>query len=135
MGLHPTCPTFPKNSPPPSRPSDPNLTGSASAYGEDCTYADGHSTFSAMETDFQVKVTVPDLQDESSLGNWVIKAMDVINKLPPDELAGPQPGRVQFEFDKSASENLFLNVPIDVYRSQAAGLSGAEVFKLFNHNP
>jgi hypothetical protein len=113
----------------------PNVTGSAYAYGEDCVYADGHSTFSAMETDFRAKVTVDDLQDQGSLGDWVIRIMDVITKLPADELAGPQPGRVQFEFSNTASDSVFLNVPITDYQSQAAGLSGAEVFQLFNNNP
>ncbi len=114
---------------------DPNLTGSAYAYGEDCVYADGHSTFSAMETDYRVKVSVTDLQDEKSLGDWIFKVMDVITKLPAGETAGPQPGRVEFQFSKSESETLNLNVSIAKYKSQAAGLTGAELFKLFNNNP
>ncbi len=114
---------------------DPNVTGSAYAYGEDCVYGDGHSTFSAMETDFRVKVTVDNLADEEALGNWVAQVMDVITKLPADELSGPQPGRVQFEFSKSATETVFLNVSIAKYKSQAAGLSGAEIFRLYNNNP
>ena len=114
---------------------DPSLTGSAFAYGEDCVYGDGHSTFSAMETDFRVKVAVDNLADEEALGNRVAQVMDIITQLPADELSGPQPGRVQFEFSKSATESLFLNVSIAKYKSQAAGLSGAEIFQLFNNNP
>jgi hypothetical protein len=115
---------------------DPNLTGGAYAYGEDCVYADGHSTFSTMETDFKAKVSVNDLNDEKSLGDWIVRVMDVIVKLPADEFPGGQPGRVEFEFTKSASETLFLNVSIAKYQSQAAGLTGAEIFRLFkNNNP
>jgi hypothetical protein len=61
--------------------------------------------------------------------------MDVITKLPSDELSGPQPGRVEFEFSKSESETRFLNVSIAKYKTQAAGLSGSELFKLFSNNP
>jgi hypothetical protein len=114
---------------------DPNVTGSAYAYGEDCVYGDGHSTFSAMETDFRVKVAVDNLANEEALGNRIAQVMDVITQLPADQLSGPQPGRVQFEFSKSATETLFLNVSIAKYKSQAAGLSGAEIFRLFNNNP
>jgi hypothetical protein len=114
---------------------DPNLTGSAYAYGEDCVYADGHSTFSTMETDFRVKVSVNDLQDEKSLGDWIFNVMVVITKLPAGEIPGPQPGRVEFQFSKSESETLNLSVSIAKFKSQAAGLTGAELFKLFNNNP
>jgi hypothetical protein len=114
---------------------DPALTGSAYAYGENCLYADGHSTFSARETEFRVKVPVTDLKDEKSLGDWIARVMDVITRISPDELSGPQPGRVEFEFSKSESETLFLNVSISKYKSQASGLSGSELFKLFSNNP
>lgn len=114
---------------------DPNLIGSAYAYGEDCVYADGHSTFSAMETDFRAKVSVTDLQDEKTLGDWITKVMNVIVNLPPDGIQGPQPGRVDFEFDNSASVTLHVNVSIAKYKTQAAGLTGAELFKYFNNNP
>jgi hypothetical protein len=114
---------------------DPTLTGSAYAFGENCLYADGHSTFSAMETDFRVKVPVTDLKDERSLGDWIARVMDVLTSIPPDELSGPQQGRVEFEFSKSESETLFLNISIAKYKSQAAGLSGSELFKLFSNNP
>lgn len=114
---------------------DPALTGSAIAYGEDCVSASGSSSFSAMETDFRVSVSVTDLHDEETLGGWVLRVMEVITQLPASELAGPQPGRVDFEFTKSPSETFFLHVSIAKYKSLAPGLSGAEIFKLFNNNP
>jgi hypothetical protein len=114
---------------------DANITGNAYAYGENCVYADGHSTFGAMETDFRVKVSVTDLKDENALGDWIVRVMGVITKLPPNELSGPQPGRVEFDFHKSDTENLFLNVSIAKYQKQPSGLSGTELFRIFNNNP
>jgi hypothetical protein len=113
---------------------DPALTGSAYAYGEDCVTGDGSSTFSAMETDFRVSVSVTDLHDEETLGGWVIRVMELIAQLPASELAGPQPGRVDFEFTKSPSETFFLHVSIAKYKSLAPGPSGTEIFKLFTNN-
>ena len=114
---------------------DPSLTGTAYAYGENCVYADGHGTFSAMETDFRVKVSVSDLKDQKNLGDWIARVLDVITKLPSDEILGPQPGHVEFAFSRSETENLFLNVSIAKYQKRPSGLSGSELFKLFNHNP
>jgi len=114
---------------------DPSLTGNAYAYGENCVFADGHSTFSTMETDFRVKVNVSDLKDEKTLGDWIGRVLVVITKLPSDDILGPQPGHVEFAFSRSETENLFLNVSIAKFQKQPSGLSGAELFKLFNHNP
>ena len=114
---------------------DTNLTGNAYAYGENCVDADGHNTFAAMETDFRVKVSVSDLKDEKALGDWIASAMGAIAKLPADEVPGPQPGRVEFDFSKSETENFFLNVPIAKYQKLAPGISGAELFRNFNNNP
>ena len=114
---------------------DTNLTGNAYAYGENCVYTDGHGTFTAMETDFRVKVSVSDMKDEKALGDWIERAMGAITKLPAAEVPGPQPGRVEFDFSKSETENLFLNVPIARYQKLAPGISGAELFRNFNNNP
>lgn len=114
---------------------DTNLTGNAYAYGENCVYADGHNTFAAMETDFRVKVSVSDLKDEKALGDWIANAMGAIMKLPTDDVPGPQPGRVEFDFSKSETENLFLNISIARYQKLAPGISGAELFRNFNNNP
>ena len=114
---------------------DPNITGNAYAHGENCVYADGHSTFSAMETDFRVKISVQDLKDEKALGDWIARVMGVIANLPSDELSGPQPGRVEFAFSMSETENLFLNVSIAKYRKQPPGLTGSELYRILNNNP
>jgi hypothetical protein len=114
---------------------DTNIIGSAYAYGENCVYGDGHSTFSPMETDFRVKVTVPDLNDEKALGDSIVKVMSTIMNLPPGDLSGPQPGRVEFDFSKSETENLRLIVPIAEYQKLQPGMSGIELFRHFNKNP
>jgi len=113
---------------------DKNITASAYAYGENCVYADGHSTFGAMETDYRVKIKVKDIKDENALGNWITKVMDVIIKIPLSDVAGPNPGRVEFSFVNS-SEQTNLNVQIDQYIHDASNLKGADLFKFFQQNP
>ena len=112
-----------------------DATGLAYAYGENCVYGDGHQTFSAMETDYRVGVKVKNVHDEAALGDWIFKVMEVILDLPPEEIQGPQPGRVDFDFKQPDPAELHVNVPIDRYRSEATGLKGAELFRLFYTNP
>lgn len=112
-----------------------NITGSAYAYGENCVFEDGHATFGAMETDYRVRVKVNDIKDEKALGDWIAKAMEVIVKIPDDEAPGPQPGRVDFVFSKSDSDQLSMSVSIDIYKRKATGLTGVELFKLFYKSP
>lgn len=113
---------------------DPNIIASAYAYGENCVYADGHSTFGAMETDYRVKVEVKDIKDESALGDWIAKVMDVIIKIPLSEVQGPNPGRVEFSFI-NGSKQVGVVVQIDQFIHDATGLKGAELFKFFHKNP
>ncbi len=112
-----------------------DVTGLAYAYGENCVYGDGHSTFSAMETDFRIGVKVKTLRDEGNLGNWISKVMTIVLALPADQLQGPRSGRVDFDFRVPDPANLFVTVPIDKYRSQADNLHGADLLHLFLNNP
>ncbi|MGE5073607.1 MAG: hypothetical protein ACM3MF_09285 [Anaerolineae bacterium] len=109
----------------------PDLTGMAYAYGEDCVYGDGHSTFSAMETDFRIGVRIKNIRDENALGDYIYKVMQVILAIPQDELVGPQSGRVDFDFKQPDPAELFVTVPIDKYRREADDLRGAELLHLF----
>ena len=109
----------------------PDLTGLAYAYGEDCIYGDGHSTFSAMETDFRIGVRIKNIHDENALGDIIYKVMPVILAIPRDELAGPQSGRVDFDFKQPDPAELFVTVPIDKFRAEADDLRGAELLHLF----
>jgi hypothetical protein len=114
---------------------DTNITGNAYAYGENCVYEDGHFTFSPKETDFRVKVIETNLKDEKALGDSMAKVMESIVHFPPDEIVGPLPGRVEFDFSKTETENLFLNVSIAEYQKLQPGISGIELFRHFNKNP
>ena len=114
---------------------NPNAKAWATAFGEDCVYADGHADFSAMETDFYVHVPVTDLSDFESFGNWIVQVMNVIEGLPGDLIAGPNPGFVEFWFIKSEGEHIAMRVPIQKYRDEATGKSGEELFRLFYTNP
>ncbi len=112
-----------------------DVSGLAYAYGENCVYGDGHSTFSAMETDFRVGVKVTAIRDEDALGNWIYKVMQVILAIPPDQLEGPQAGRVDFDFKQPDPAQLFVTVPINQYRQEAGKLRGAALFRLFYKKP
>lgn len=114
---------------------NPNAKAWATAFGEDCVYADGHATFGAMETDFYIHLTVGDLADFESFGNWIAQAMNAVEGLPDDLIVGPQPGFVEFWFIKSDAEHVILRVPIQRYRDEATGKSGEELFRLFHTNP
>ena len=113
---------------------DPAITASAYAYGENCVYADGHSTFGAMETDYRVKVEVKNIKDETALGNLIAKVMDVIVKIPLSEVQGPNPGRVEFSFTHG-TEQVNVIVQINVYTHDASNLKGDELFRFFHQNP
>lgn len=113
---------------------DKNITASAYAYGENCVYADGHSTFGAMETDYRVKVEVKNIKDETALGNLIAKVMDVIVKIPLSEVKGPNPGRVEFAFNHG-TEQVNVVVQINVYTHDASNLKGDELFRFFHQNP
>jgi hypothetical protein len=107
---------------------DPTISGSAYAFGEDCVAADGSRTFGAMETDFRIRVQVDDVADKDRMGNAIADAMAVVGKLPPSQLQGPQPGRVEFEFVAAGSDSLRLIVEMASYADIAAGLHGAALF-------
>jgi hypothetical protein len=108
-----------------------DLTGLAYAFGEDCVYGDGHSTFSAMETDFRVGIKVKTVRDEGALGDWIRKVMTIIQALPPDKLAGARPGRVDFDFKQPDPAEVLVSVPIEKYRAEADSLRGADLLHLF----
>ncbi len=117
------------------QPLGKDVSGLAYAYGENCVYADGHQDFSAKETDFRIGVQVVSVRDQGTMGEWIYKVMQVILALPPDQLEGPQPGRVDFDFKQPDPAELFVTVPIDRYLREADNLHGEALFKLFYTNP
>jgi hypothetical protein len=100
----------------------------AFAFGENCVHTDGSITFLPMETDFNVTLQVSDLADEAVLGEWIVKVMQVIENIPPDQIVGPRPGRVSIFFE-SNGERGGANFYIDQYRALPAGLSHTEIYQ------
>ncbi len=114
---------------------EPNARAWASAFGEDCVYADGHSTFSAMETDFYIQWPAAELDAYESFGNTIVDVMKIVDAIPAELIIGPQPGFVEFSFTKSDNDYLIVRVPIDQYKSEAPGKSGEVLFRMFYSMP
>lgn len=114
---------------------NPEASGRAQAFGENCVQADGDSTFGAMETDFYARLPVDDLSKEDDFGNWMAQAMEVVVEIPREKLQGPNYGFVEFTFEKSEAERIVVRVPIQQYLDTAQGKSGADLFRLFYANP
>jgi hypothetical protein len=81
-----------------------------------------------METDFNITLQVNDLTNESDLGEWTVKVMQVIENIPRDQIVGPQPGRVSMIF-QSNGDQMVLNFYVNQYQALPAGLSGAEIYQ------
>jgi hypothetical protein len=106
----------------------PGAQASAFAFGENCMHADGTSTFLPMETDFNVTLQVGDLSNEAALGEWIVKVMQVIQNIPPEQITGPRPGRVGVLFE-SNDQRQGVSFYIDQYQALAPGLSPAEIYQ------
>jgi len=77
----------------------------ASAFGENCVTADGRvQSFHAMQTDFYLTITVDDIEDEDRMGEWVENILPVLDRFPPGEVPGPNPGVVEIHFTSSSAE-------------------------------
>ena len=107
----------------------PEAQASAYAFGENCVRTDGTiAGFSAMETDFNITLHVDDLANEAVLGRWIVQVMDVIQKIPPEQISGPRPGRVSILFQSSTAQQV-VNFYIDQYQALPAGLSHTETYE------
>jgi hypothetical protein len=107
---------------------EPSAQANAFAFGEDCIYADGHKTFGAKETDFNVTLQVADLSNEASLGEWIVKIMLIVVNIPKEKIVGPQSGVVFINF-QSGSDQKNLNFYIDQYQTLPSGLTTAEIYQ------
>ncbi|MBE0672052.1 MAG: hypothetical protein IH588_15835 [Anaerolineales bacterium] len=114
---------------------NPAASARAQQFGEDCVYADGRSTFSAMETDFYVQLPVEDLADNDLFGNWIAQVMTMVTQIPREELQGSNYGFVEFSFEKSDTEYLIVRVPIQKYLEDRQGKTGNELLQLFIETP
>jgi hypothetical protein len=108
---------------------NPKASARASLYGEDCIYADGHMTFGAMETDFYARLPVEDLTNEAELGDWMAQVLPFFAQIPREEIQGNY-GFVEFWFEKNETERIVLRVPMQKYKDEAQGKSGAELYKM-----
>jgi len=81
-----------------------------------------------METDFNITIPVNDLSDETALGAWIVKVMQVIQNIPPDQIIGPRPGRVGILFESNGKRQ-GVTFYIDQYQTLASGLSPAEIYQ------
>ena len=106
----------------------PEAQAFAFAFGEDCVRQDGSKTFLAMETDFNITLPVADLADENSLGEWIVKTMQVIANLPAEKIVGPRPGRVTIIFT-AGTEQKFVQFYIDKYQTLPKDMAGWEVYQ------
>jgi hypothetical protein len=111
---------------------NPKAESHVSLFGEDCTYADGHADFLVKETDFYVRLPVEDLTNEEALGNWMAQVMELTLKIPREEIQGSD-GFVEFWFEKDKSGQIILRVPIQIYKDEARGKNGAELYRIFSN--
>ena len=114
---------------------DERASAYATAFGEDCIAEDGTATFGALETDFYIRLSVKDLTDFEGFGEWIVLVMKTLDGIEPELIAGPQPGTVEFTFEKTEDERLVVRVPIQEYRRLAPGLEGRAIFEAFYQAP
>lgn len=107
----------------------PEAQANAYAFGENCVLSDGSiAGFGAMETDFNITLQVSDLMNESDLGEWIVKVMQVIESIPQEQIAGPQPGRVSLVFQSNGDQK-GINFYVNQYQELPAGLSASEIYE------
>jgi hypothetical protein len=107
----------------------PEAQATAFAFGENCILSDGSvGGFLPMETDFNITLQVSDLNNESDLGEWIVKVMQVITEIPPEQIVGPQPGRISLTFQSGGNEKN-VTFYINQYQELPSGLSAAEIFQ------
>ena len=107
----------------------PEAEATAFAFGENCILSDGSvGGFLPMETDFNITLQVSDLSDESDLGEWIMKLMEVVAAIPPEQIVGPRPGRVSVTFQSDSNQQV-INFYVNQYQALPPGLSPAEIFQ------
>jgi len=112
---------------------DPNATARAAAFGEDCIYQDGHSTFGAIETDYYITTTVDDLSEYVVFGNWIAQTVPVVRSVS-EATPGPRDGFIEYTYKSKENETLSVRVPLEKYDETSSGLTGEELFLLFYNN-
>ena len=107
----------------------PEAQGNAYIFGENCILSDGSiGAFLARETDFNITLRVSDLEDEEALGEWIVKVMQLITGIPPEQIVGPAPGRVFIVF-QSGNDQKAINFGIDQFQNLPSDLNEIEIFQ------
>lgn len=109
---------------------DPSADANVQLFGEDCVYADGHSTFGIMETDFYVRLPVEDLANEEAFGNWIKQVMAIVITFAEDEVQGKK-GFSEFTFIKNETERIVIRVEVSDYSNGTSGMASEELFRKF----
>ena len=98
-------------------------------FGENCVHFDGSiGEFLARETDFRVTLQVNDLSNESDLGAWLVKLMQIITAIPSEQIVGPIPGKVFLIF-QAGSDQRAMTFGIDQFQKLPPNLGDAEIFQ------
>jgi hypothetical protein len=101
----------------------------ATAFGEACGAQDGSSSFGAMETDFYLRVPVPDLNDNDTLGNFIEEVLSITDGFAPPLVPGAMEGFVEFTFLNGTDQRI-VRVQISLGKQlRGQGLHGAELLQ------
>ena len=111
------------------QPVIPNADVRAESFGEDCTYADGHSTFSVMTNDLFIRLPVNDLSAGEEFGNTIKQVLDMVTNFPKEKIK-PGIDFVEFSFF-NGEEQVLLRVNVNEYLNNAGGVGGTELFQKF----
>ncbi|HUF00121.1 MAG TPA: hypothetical protein VMN99_12765 [Anaerolineales bacterium] len=107
----------------------PEAQANAYTFGENCVLSDRSiAGFSAMETDFNITLQVTDVANESDLGEWIVKVMQVIGSIPPERIVGPRPGRVSITFQTNSDQKI-VNFYINQFQDLPSNLSSSEIYQ------
>jgi hypothetical protein len=114
----------------------PGAQAYAEAYGEDCLDQQGESvSFSAMETDFHLTLSVTDLSDQNELGGLLDQALTALDEFPPGQTPGPQSGYIGITFQADGDESRLWFQVRQADDLRQGGLHGAELLTALTNNP
>lgn len=107
----------------------PEASAHATAFGEDCIAADGSASFSAIETDFYVIISVADINNEEMLGHLITQILPILDNFAIGSVPGSQEGFVEFTFQAGENQRV-IRVPIPLGRElHEQNLQGADVIR------
>jgi hypothetical protein len=109
----------------------------AEAYGED-ELSQGTGAFCEflpMETDFYVTLSVDTLTDPEVLGPSVEKVLTVLDRFPPEETPGPQPGYASITLVMGEEKSHLRFRVTTATEARGRGLEGARLLEALGFRP